>query len=134
MKEFNSPISQLENMQTFIYKYSFQESPKIMSNAIKIFDNWRITLGDGNSFYRVIMFSLFENYIFEKNIELIKVVINEITSDEFIEVYKQKKVLYKTTFSILSAILMLLENDNSEKAHDIFFKSYQNSEDSFSSM
>ena len=129
--EFNCPFSKLENLQTFIYKYSVHECPKIMANAINIFNNWRMTLGDGNSFYRVIMFSLIENYIFEKNSELLKVVLNEMTSDNFIETYKLKKMEYKKCFSILSAILMLIENDMEEKAYELFLKAYNLKDQSF---
>ena len=122
--EFNSPFSKLENLQTFIYKYSAHENPSLMAKAIKHFDNWRITLGDGNSFYRVVMFAIIENYIFESNSDLLSIVLNEMTSDKFIEIYKKKKLEYDKPFKILSAILMMIDNGMEEKAYEFFLKGY----------
>ena len=124
LPEINSPFSKLENLQTFIYKYSAHENPLLMAKAIKHFNNWRITLGDGNSFYRVIMFFIIENYIFDKNIELLKVILNEMTSDKFIQDYKSKKLEYNKPFEILSTILIMLENNMEEKAYEFFLKAY----------
>ena len=124
LPEINSPFSKLENLQTFIYKYSAHENPPLMVKAIKHFNNWRITLGDGNSFYRVIMFFIIENYIFSKNIELLEAILNEMTSDKFIQDYKLKKLEYKKPFEILSTILIMLENNMEEKAYKLFLKAY----------
>ena len=131
LPEFYCPFSKLENFQTFIYKYSVHEIPKIMVNGINIFNNWRMTLGDGNSFYRVIMFALIEHYIFEKKGELLKLILNEMTSDQFIATYKLKKIEYKKGFQILSAILMMIENDMEEKAYEFFLKAYSLKDKSF---
>ena len=125
LSDVNSPFSKLENMQTFIYKYSAHENPSLMATSLKFFNNWRITLGDGNSFFRVIMFFLIENFIFEKNFEFFKPILNEMTSDKFIKDYKLKKIEYKKPFEILSTILIMIENNMEEKAYEFFLKAYK---------
>ena len=125
LQEFNSPFSKLENLQTFIYKYSAHENHKLMGNSIINFNNWRMTLGDGNSFYRVVMFALIENCIIESNVNLLKPILNEMTSDKFIENYKKKDLNYEKPFTILSAILMMIENGMEQKAYEYFLKAYQ---------
>ena len=124
VSDFNLPFSKLENLQTFIYKYSVHENPKLMGNAINCFDNWRMTLGDGNSFYRVIMFAIIENYILESKSELLGYLLNEMSNEKFIEIYKIKNIKYEKPFEILSAILMMIENGLEEKAYEFFLKSY----------
>ena len=124
LPEFNCPFSKLEDLQTFIYKYSAHENPKLMGNSVNNFNNWRMTLSDGNSFYRVNMFAIIENCIFESNSELLSAILNEMTSDEFIKVYKKKNLEYEKPFNILSAILALITNDMQDKAYDLFLKAY----------
>ena len=124
LPEFNCPFSKLEDLQTFIYKYSAHENPKLMGNSVNNFNNWRMTLSDGNSFYRVNMFAIIENCIFESNSELLNAILNEMTSDEFIKVYKKKNLEIERPFNILSAILSLIENGKEDKAYDLFLKAY----------
>ena len=124
LPEYNCPFSKLEDLQTFIYKYSAHENPKLMGNAYKNFNNWRMTLGDGNSFYRVIMFAIIENCILESNSELLSQILNEISSDQFIDIYKKKNIEYEKPFNILSAILMMTENGLEEKAYVFFLRAY----------
>ena len=66
-----SVISNLENLQTWIYKFRniAEEKPFIMVNALRYFNHWRMCLNDGNSFYRVNMFSLLEHCIIQKDLE-----------------------------------------------------------------
>ena len=124
LPEFNCPFSKLEDLQTFIYKYSAHENPKLMGNSINNFNNWRMTLSDGNSFYRVNMFAIIENCIFESNSELLSAILNEMTSDKFILIYKNKNIEYEKPFNILSAILALIVNGMEDKAYDLFLKAY----------
>ena len=131
LPEFNSAFSKLENLQTFIYKYSVHDNPKLMGNAINIFNYWRMTLGDGNSFYRINMFAIIENCILESKAELLGYILNEMTSDKFIEIYKLKKINYEKPFQILSVILMMIENGFEEKAYEFFLKSYSLKDRSF---
>ena len=67
--KFNSPIGRLGNTKTFIYKFLAHKNYQLMINAYRLFNYWRPSLSDGNSFYRVFMYSLIENYITNQNIK-----------------------------------------------------------------
>ena len=124
--EYNPIISNLENLQTFIYKYrdSAEENPNIMINAYRYFNYWRASLNDGNSFYRVNIFALIEHCILQKDSQFFSYILNEISSDEFIEYYKKRKIEYEKPFMILSAIYLLIQNNLEEKAHEYLLKAY----------
>ena len=124
LPECNCPFSKLENLQTFIYKYSVHENPNLMAKALKQFNNWRITLGDGNSFYRVIMFAIIENCIFESNVELLGMILNEMSCGKFLKIYKLKKIEYEKPLEILGCILLMIGNNMEEKAYEFFLKAY----------
>ena len=117
-------ISSLENFTTFIYKYSLLNSHNLMVKAFQNFNYWRITLNDGNSFYRSIMFAIIEYCIINKNFKFLSQILNEISSDELIEYYNEKKVDYKKSFLILSAILIMIKNDYAQKAYEYLLKAY----------
>ena len=121
-----SVISNLENLQTWIYKFRniAEEKPFIMVNALRYFNHWRMCLNDGNSFYRVNMFSLLEHCIIQKDLEFFSYILNDISSDNFIEYYKEKKIEYEKPFIILSAILSLTQDNLEEKAHEYLLKAY----------
>lgn len=122
--ENNSPIGNVEDLKSFIYKYNFQKNQKITINSLKSFNFWRNIEGDGNSFYRAFMFSLLEYYILNNNLNEMNEIISEITSNKLLEIYKKQELDYKIPFIIFGAILKLLSNNNIEKAYDIFIKSY----------
>ena len=138
MDKINNPIGEMESRESFVQKYFLNsnngKNKKILETSEKFFSEWRRILGDGNSFYRILMFSLFEAYILSKNIEELKCLLSEITSDDFIKIYEEKKINYKVCFSIFSKILELLEdgeNDNCGKAYEILLKSYLLKDNSF---
>ena len=123
----NEPIiSNLENLTTFIYKFkdSAKEKPAIMINAIQTFNFWRASINDGNSFYRVIMFSLIEHCILKGDFQFLSYILGEISSNKFIEYYKEKKIEYNKPFLILSAILLMIQNKLEEKAHEYLLKAF----------
>ena len=93
-----------------------------MVNALRYFNHWRMCLNDGNSFYRVNMFSLLEHCIIQKDLEFFSYILNDISSDNFIEYYKEKKIEYEKPFIILSAILSLTQDNLEEKAHEYLLK------------
>ena len=131
INEMNCPIGGVEDFDSFSLKYFLNNNPKIIESSKKFFSKWRRILGDGNSFYRILMFSFFEAYILSNNTEELQYLLNEMTSDEFIEIYKEKEVDYKTCFSIFSLLLNYIENNNSEKAYEIFIKAYLLKDHSF---
>ena len=124
ISENNSPIGNVEDLKSFIYKYNFEKNTKVAVNSLKSFNFWRNIDGDGNSFYRSFMFSLLEYYILNNNLNELNEIISEITSNQLLEIYKKQELDYKIPFIILGAILKLLSNNNIEKAYDLFFKSY----------
>ena len=86
--QFNvCPINNVENLveSNFAYDKSYKEE---ISKHILLLNNyiyrWRNINGDGNGFYRAIIFSLLENIILTNNIKLIKEII--ILFDEKINV------------------------------------------------
>ena len=122
----NPVISNLENLQTFIYKYknSAEEKPDIMVNSYKYFNYWRPCLNDGNSFYRVIIFALMEHCILQKDSKFFDYLLNEICGDEFIKYYKKKNINYEKSFRILSVIWLLTQNQLQENAFEILIKGF----------
>ena len=123
--DFNTaPIGSLENLETFLYKFNFYSNIKVFEKSYNTFNHWRRILADGNSFYRVFMFSLFESYILKNNINELKLLLSEITSDKFIQVYKKLKIDYDTCFILFSAILCFLEKNDISGAYELFLKCY----------
>ena len=122
LNDFNCPIGGVENLDSFIQKYLISE--KLRDICKNFFSKWRRILGDGHSYYRILMFSIFEVYILTNNLVELKYILSEMTSDEFIEIYKEKEIDYETCFSIFSIILNLLQNKQNSKAYEILLKSY----------
>ena len=121
--EINAPIGVLENFDSFLKKYRFTDL-KLIEKCKKSFNKWRRVLGEGNSFYRVLMFCIFEKFILDNNLSKIKMIVSEITYDDLIIIYKQNKINYNICFIILSTILYFLQMGNKLKAYKILLKSY----------
>ena len=136
--EINSPIGQVESFNSFCQKYCLtKENLKIQdvkNNLSSTFSKWRKILGDGNSFYRIIMFSIIEAYILNKNIDELKYLLFDIISQENIIIYKQKNIDVEICCMIFAEILFLLENDDNVKAYEIFTKAYTIKDGSFDKM
>jgi hypothetical protein len=115
-----------------------QITEHIMSLDNYIF-RWRSILGDGNCFYRAVMFAFLENIVFERNIMLLKNIMNEVNKffdDSYQntsslaastreEIKKTKKILI---LKILYLIYDLLDSDNSQdginRAYEVLIKSF----------
>ena len=128
--EINSPIGPVENIETFSQKYNL-EKEDIKQNFDSNFKKWRKILGDGNSFYRIIMFSLLEAYIFNKTLEELKYLLYDIIEEENIIIYEEKKIDVEVCSGVLAEILFLMENENSIKAYEILVKAYSLKDGSF---
>ena len=133
ISEYYSPIGKLEDLKGFIskYNYNYEENSKIIINSVKAFNYWRSIQGDGNSFYRTLMFSLIEYYILYNNKELLEQIISEISCDDLIEIYKEYNVNYNICFIIFGVIIQLLSKNEIKKAYDLFLKSYLLKDGSF---
>ena len=132
--DYYSPIGKIEDLKSFIYKYNFEENPKILVNSLRIFNYWRNIQGDGNSFYRAFMFGLIEFYILNNSLNILKEIISEISSENLINVYIENNIDYKIPFIILGAIIKLLTEDKRERAYELFIKSYLLENGSFDKM
>ena len=119
-----SPIGNLENFETFVYKYSLNDNYKLMISANKNFNLWRKSLFDGNSFYRVFMFCLIENYILNNNIKELEILIAELIYEKNIELYNKNNIDTETFLIILSGLRKYLNENQIEKTYDLFLKSY----------
>lgn len=119
------PIGSLENLETFCYKYSLNESPKTIEAAYSTFSHWREVLLDGNSFYRVAMFSLIENFVLEENSEELQKIACEINQDKFKDIMTEKAIDHNVVMSIFRIIIDNINKKNSGKAYELLIKAYQ---------
>ena len=122
---YNSPIGNFGSTETLIYRYSFHENYHLMINAYRHFNYWRPSLSDGNSFYRVFMYSLIENYITNQNINELKKLICDIIQEDYITLYRNKGIDVYIVLQIFNKILFLLENNQIEESYKIFNKAYR---------
>ena len=103
--EINSPIGPVDSFESLCQKYLLEKEDAknfLENNCLK----WRKILGDGNSLYRIIMFSLFEAYILNKKIQELKYLIFEITSDEYVNIYQEKEIDTEICFNYIIFIFI----------------------------
>ena len=124
LDSFNNPIGNFENLQTLIYKFSIHENYPIMFNLQSNFFYWRNSINDGNSFYRIVMFLLIENYIINNNINDLNILICEILSEDFCELYKKRNVDVKLIKDIFSLMLYFVKENKIKEAYLVLLKSY----------
>ena len=134
IEKMNCPIGGVENLDSLLQKYFLTSNQKIIDACQKKFFKWRRILGDGNSFYRILMFSILEAYILSNNLKELQYLIAEISSNEFIEIYNTNKINYEICFSIFAIILKLVENKDNSNAYEILLKSYLLKDFSFDKM
>ena len=128
------PISTVENLveSNFVFDQTYKED---MISHILLLDNyvyrWRNINGDGNCFYRAIIFSLFENIIFTNDIMLLKEII--ILFNDKININNKyvknnlyiKQYIEKMNKNLIIQILFVLVNamDNNEgNVYEILIK------------
>lgn len=133
------PVSTLEYMieSTFGFDRSLQMSmtEHLISLENHIF-RWRAINGDGNCYYRAIMFAFIENLVLEKNILMLKNIVVEMNS-KFRSDYPniaelplelKKEILDSFDKSLVIKIFYLilenLENSNHVSAYEILLKSF----------
>ena len=124
-------IYQVENLENFLYKYRLENNEKISNKSYKYFPYWRNVEGDGNSFFRVTMFGIFENFILKNSIEALNLLISEISCNRFIKIYKENNINYELAFYIFGVILHLLQDNKIEEAYTLFVQSYSLKDDAF---
>jgi hypothetical protein len=142
-----SPINLIENMVESTYSYDRNLKEDIAEEICylkKIANLWRPIGGDGNCFYRSVMFAYLENLIFQKDIIMLKKITAEIYT-KFNSNYSNTKKLpfsirnifdkinKNLVISILSMIIEeldtislfpKLEKEIIKNTYDIFIKSF----------
>ena len=100
-------------------------------NSLKPFIcNYRTINGDGNCFYRAVMFRYLEILILNEKIDDLRNVINDVVNSFKSEELKKRRIINNSdvkpelTFKILILIESLLNNKQKEKAHEILVKSF----------
>ena len=90
---------------------------------------YRTIYGDGNCYYRAIMFRYLEILILNKKVEFLRWVVNDIVESFKSEELNKRRIILNNdvkpdlTFKILFLIIELLRNNRVEEAHQILVKS-----------
>ncbi len=131
-----SPILTIENLFDDIQKtnqlFQICNSAELVNqyNKLKpIIYRYRRIKGDGNCFYRVVMFRYLEKIILEKNITLLKKIIMEMKqSFDSKEIQERLNIKMDLIFKpdlhlkIMILILKSLEKGKTKEAHELFVK------------
>ena len=118
-------IGNLQNFETFVYKYNVYDDIKLMVDAEKYIEYWREVYSDGNTFYRIFMFKLIENYITNNNIKQIQILFSNIINESYYESYDEKEIDKKKVFGIFELIIKYMNNNEIDKAYYLFKNSYK---------
>ena len=92
--------------------------------------NYRTIYGDGNCYYRAVIFRYLEILILNKNIKILQRVIYDVIQSFNSEELAKRRIIINNdikpelTFKILFLIEDLLKKDLVKDAHQIFFKSF----------
>ena len=92
--------------------------------------NYREIKGDGNCYYRAVIFRYLEILILNKKIDILKKVVYDVVESFKSEELKNRRIILNNdikpdlTFKILFLIVDLLKNDMITEAHQILVKSF----------
>ena len=132
---FRNPIGCILPLEYLIERtYGF--NPKYKNEMLKKYNilknhivNYRTIGGDGNCYYRAVMFRYIELLIINKQIDWLKSIISDM--DNCFKIKELKNLLYfknqslkeEYTIKVLMVIVDLLEEDKILQAHNLFFRS-----------
>ena len=119
-----SPIGEIENYETFIYKIRGHTSTRTMTQTFRTGSHWREVLFDGNSFYRTIMFELLEYYIMTKNLLEIEKIACDIAQETYKDIFTSKLIDYDVVMNVFRLIIEHMKESNIRKAYDVLIKAY----------
>jgi hypothetical protein len=135
------PVSTLEYMVESTFGFDRNLKQNIIEHIIsleKYIFRWRSILGDGNCYFRAVIFAYLENLIFEKNVTMIKNIMIEVNA-KFSETYSNTRILphnIKTELTSMNTMLIIkilylicevLDNNESDsvmKAYEILLKCF----------
>ena len=126
------PIGNVESIETFLYQYSLYNNIKTVDKTCSLFQYWRHCLNDGNSFYRAVMFSVLQLLIMQMKVNELKEIVCEMCLMKYKEVFIANGIDVSIVYSVLSAIITLLEEGNDkEKALQYLIQAYLLKENHF---
>ena len=123
-----SPLTYLVEMLFFANKEKIEEMESTYDLLKPYINNYRTICGEGNCFYRAVMFRYLEILILNKNIKILqKIVYDLIESFNSKELQKRKiingsDIKPDLSFKILFLIIDLLKHDMVSEAHQILIK------------
>lgn len=127
-------VSSLDYLVESSYNFDFKRKDSMIQNMVNLDSlvfSWRKICGDGNCYYRAVIFFYLEKLIFDKKINLFLYFM--IDFSQVINSYELKDTLQKQNLSekteLVVKILFLIYqmmNSNEEKnlAYEIFYKAY----------
>ena len=143
LKEINQnkkigPLLPLPTLIESSYKYKPEYKNAMQKKYLRLKNyicNYRTIFGDGNCYYRAVMFRYIELLILNKKINLIKLLIldlDRIYSNEKVKLsltYNKQEINSEIIIQIMIIIYELVENDNIIEAHQCFYKAILCSKD-----
>jgi hypothetical protein len=137
-KELIGDISTLEYLVEKAFGFDKNKINKITSKIVELkplIYKWRKIMGDGNCFYRAIMFSYIENLIFDRNIYLLRLICIEVNtifndsnplmnkfSSELKKKYSKVERIFFDTMMLICDIVDLNEKKHIKKAYEVLFQ------------
>ena len=123
------PLMDINNLIEGVYLYNKHYKEEIIEKRemLKDIKYYRRIRGDGNCFYRTVIFQLFEIIIFNKKIEYLKGFIWDINkcyenknNEKYLKINSFETIKHKLCIQILISIYNKLIEDNIEEAYKIF--------------
>ena len=110
-------------MKDIGYYGGLSECVEPLKKVFEEFEKFSVFREDGNGFYRVFMFSLFEYYILTTKIAEIQRIANDLCQIIDYKFKRYNVVIDKTScLTIFDIIIDLLQNDDVKNAYIIFCK------------
>ena len=111
----------------YLYNIHYKEEIILKKKMLKEIKYYRRVKGDGNCFYRTVIFQLFEIIIFNKKIEYLKGFIWDVNkcyenenNEKYLKINSTETIKYKLCIEILITIYYKLIEDNIEDAYKLF--------------
>ena len=125
------PLLPLTKLVENAYKYKPEFQKEMQKKYLRLKNyicNFRSIYGDGNCFYRAVMFRYIELLILNKKKDFIKLLIldmNKCYSNPEMKkylIFDKQKINYEIIIQIMIVIYELVDNDNILQAHQAFYK------------
>ena len=122
-----SPLIDINDLIENYYSLNEEEEIKNKKEIFKDIKYYRRIKGDGNCFYRAVIFQLFENIILSNKLDYLRIIIFEIdqcyenkNNEKYLKINSQDYLKYKLCIRILISIYNKLIENNIHDAYKIF--------------